>query len=264
MNESVVGQQSKITQMIETILSSLYMLPFMVLHPDIMSRIKKRLQNNDYKDRRQVVDDLTALITNDGQEIDITVDISLGKQSEKKRISFKREDIDRCCAEIEKKISSFNLTMVLEEQLQQNPVSAKISAALKSRFPNLTEGTLRTKACKISLCKDEEDWKRMVKELIQENENNAKGALFQKYSFFPSGKTQPRSEEFFHQYVAAFHFYRMLFKWTQRGAAIPVPLRKVNIKDFLNFHCFALIRNSFRRPTPMMQSLALTSSRTNR
>ena len=84
MNESVVGQQSKITQMIETILSSLYMLPFMVLHPDIMSRIKKRLQNNDYKDRRQVVDDLTALITNDGQEIDITVDISLGKQSEKK------------------------------------------------------------------------------------------------------------------------------------------------------------------------------------
>ena len=119
MNESVVGQQSKITQMIETILSSLYMLPFMVLHPDIMSRIKKRLQNNDYKDRRQVVDNLTALITNDGQEIDITVDILLGRQSEKKRISFKRQDIDRCYVEIEKKITSFNLTMVLEEQLQQ-------------------------------------------------------------------------------------------------------------------------------------------------
>ena len=87
----------KITQMIETILSSLYMLPFMVLHPDIMSRIMKRLQNNEYKDRRQVVDDLTALITNDGQDIHVTVEISLGKESEKRRISCKREDIDRCC-----------------------------------------------------------------------------------------------------------------------------------------------------------------------
>ena len=237
MNESVEGQQSMITQMIEPILSSLYILPFMVLHPDIMSRIKKRLQNNEYKDRRQVVDDLTTLITTDGQEIDITVVISLGKQSEKKRISCKREDIDRCYAEIEKKISSFNLTMVLEEHLQQNPVSAKIFAALKSRFPNLPEETLKAKACKISLCKDEEEWKRMIKELNQENENNAPGAVFQKYSFFPSWKTQPRSEEFFHQYASAFYFYRMLSKWTEPGAVIPVPLRKVNNKDFLNLHC---------------------------
>ena len=258
MNESVDGQQSKITQMIETILSSLYMLPFMALYSDNMSRIKKRLQNNEYKDRRQVVEDLTTLITNDGQEIDITVEISLGRESEKRRISFKREDIDRCCVEIEKKISSFNLTMVLEEQLQQNPVSAKIFAALKSRFPNLTEETLKAKACKISLCKEEEEWKMIVKELNQENENNAPGAVFQKYSFFPSGKAQPRSEEFFHQYIAAFQFYRMLSKWTQCGAVIPVPLRKVKIKTFLNFHCFVVIRNSSRWPTPMMQSPALT------
>ena len=237
MNESVEGQQSKITQMIETILSSLYMLPFMALYSDNMSRIKKRLQNNEYKDRRQVVEDLNTLITNDGQEIDITVEISLGRESEKRRISFKREDIDRCCVEIEKKISSFNLTMVLEEQLQQNPVSAKIFAALKSRFPNLPEETLKAKACKISLCKDEEEWKRDIKELSQENENNAPGAVFQKYSFFPSGKTQPRSEEFFHQYIAAFYFYRMLSKWSLPGAVIPVPLRKVYFKNFLNFHC---------------------------
>ena len=226
----------RITQRIETILSSLYVLPFMVLHRDTISRNKKRLQNNEYKDRRQVVDDLTALITNDGQEIDITVDISLGKQSEKKRISFKKEDIDRCCVEIEKKISSCNLTMVLEEQLQQNPVSAKIFAALKSRFLNLTEGTLKEKACKISLCKNEEEWKRMVKE---ENENNdAPGAAFQKYSFFPTRQTELRIDELVHKYVAAFHFYRMLSKWTQRGAVIPVPLRKVNLKEFLNFHWF--------------------------
>ena len=155
--------------------------------------------------------------------------------------------------------------MVLEEQLQQNPVSAKIFAALKSRFPNLTEGTLRAKACKISLCKDEEEWKRVVKELNQENENNAPGAVFKKYSFFPSGQKEIKSEEIFQQYVAAFHFYRMLSKWTQHehGVVIPVPLRKVNIKDFLNFHCIVFIHNSSRWPTPIMQSPALTSSRTN-
>ena len=237
MNESVEGQQSKITQMIETILSSLYMLPFMALYSDNMSRIKKRLQNNEYKDRRQVVEDLNTLITNDGQEIDITVEISLGRESEKKRISFKREDVDRCCEAIEKKISSFNLTMVLEEQLQQNPVSAKIFAALKSRFPNFSEETLKAKACKISLCKGEDEWMTVVKELNQENENNAPEAVFQKYSFFPSRQTELRSDELVHQYIAAFHFYRMLPKWTLPGAVIPVPLRKVYFKNFLNFHC---------------------------
>ena len=97
MNESVEGQQSKITQMIETILSSLYMLPFMALYSDNMSRIKKRLQNNEYKDRRQVVEDLNTLITNDGQEIDITVEISLGRESEKRRISFKRGHRQMLC-----------------------------------------------------------------------------------------------------------------------------------------------------------------------
>ena len=169
-----------------------------------------------------------------------------------------REDYDKCIKEIAMQISSIDLTYSIEEQLQQNPVPVKILAVLKDRFPNLTEETLKAKACKISLCKDEEEWKRMIKELNQENENNAPGAVFQKYSFFPSAKAQARSEEFFHQYIAAFQFYRMLSKWTQCGAVIPVPLRKVKIKTFLNFHCFVVIRNSSRWPTPIMQSPALT------
>ena len=81
----------------------------------------------------------------------------------------------------------------------------------------------------------------MVKELNQENKNNAQGAVFKKYSFFPSGKTELRSDELVHQYIAAFHFYRMLSKWTQPGAVIPVPLRKVeraNMKFFDNYHSF--------------------------
>ena len=115
-------------------------------------------------------------------------------------------------------ISSIDLTYSLEEHLKQNPLAAKILAALKERFPNLIEETLSAKACKISLCKGEEEWKRMIKELNQENENNAQGAVFKKYSFFPSGKTQPGSVEFIHQSIAAYHFYRMLSKWSQPNA----------------------------------------------
>ena len=122
----------------------------------------------------------------------------------------------------------------------------------------MSEETLKAKACKISLCKNEEEWKRMVKEVNQENKNNAPGAAFQKYSFFPSRQTELRMDELVHQYVAAFHFYRMLSKWTQRGAVIPVPLRKVNIKEFLNLVSLVFIHDSFRWPTAMMQSPALT------
>ena len=115
-------------------------------------------------------------------------------------------------------ISSIDLTYSLEEHLKQNPLAAKILAALRNRFLNVSEETLRAKACKISLCKDEGDWKTLVKELSQENENNAQGAVFKKYSFFPSGKTQPGSVEFIHQSIAAYHFYRMLSKWSQPNA----------------------------------------------
>ena len=231
--------------MIETIISSIFMIPFIVRNPLLFDEINRKLQNDEI-DKRQVLDELSALINCNEKPSHLTIEILLQNDKKKRTLMISREDHDKCVREIIMKISSIDLTYSVEKQLQQNPLAAKILAVLKDRFPNVSEGTLRANACKISLCKDEEDWKRMVKELIQENENNAKGALFQKYSFFPSGKIQPRSEEFFHQYVAAFHLYRMLFKWTQRGAVIPVPLRKVNIKDFLNFHCFALIRNLFR------------------
>ena len=248
--------------MIETIISSLFMIPFIVRNPLLFDEINRKLQNNEI-DKRQVLDELSALINCNEKPSHLTIEILLQNDKKKRTLMISREDHDKCVREIIMKISSIDLTYSVEKQLQQNPLAAKILAVLKDRFPNVSEGTLRANACKISLCKDEVEWKRVVKELNQENENNALGAVFQNYSFFPSGKTQPRSEEFFHQYIAAFHFYRMLSKWTQHGVVIPVPLRKVNIKDFLNFHCIVFIHNSSRWPTPIMQSPALTSSRTN-
>ena len=223
--------------MIDTIISSIFMIPFIVRNPLLFDEINRKLQNNEI-DKRQVLDELSALINCNEKPSHLTIEILLQNDKKKRTLMISREDHDKCVREIIMKISSIDLTYSVEKQLQQNPLAAKILAVLKDRFPNVSEGTLRANACKISLCKDEKDWKRMVKELIQENENNAKGALFQKYSFFSSGKTQPRSEEFFHQYIAAFHFYRMLSKWTQPGAVIPVPLRKVNNRVFLIFLFF--------------------------
>ena len=223
--------------MIETIISSLFMIPFIVRNPLLFDEINRKLQNNEI-DKRQVLDELSALINCNEKPSHLTIEILLQNDKNKRTLMISREDHDKCVREIIMKISSIDLTYSIEKQLQQNPLAAKILAALKDRFPNLTEETLRTKACKISLCKGEEEWKRMIKELNQENENNAQGAVFQKYSFFPSGKTQPRSEEFLHQYIAAFHFYQRLSKWTQPGAVIPVPLRKVNNRGFLIFPFF--------------------------
>ena len=216
--------------MIDTIISSLFMIPFIARNPLLFDEIKRKLQNNDYKDKRQELDVLTALISCDEKPSELTIEILLPNDKKERTLLIKREDYDKCIKEIAMKISSIDLTFSVEKQLQQNPISAKILAVLKDRFPNVSEGTLRAKACKISLFKGEEEWKRVIKEVNQENENNAPGAVFQKYSFFPSGQTELRSDELVDQYIAAFHFYRMLSKWILPNAVIPVPLRKVNIK----------------------------------
>ena len=216
--------------MIDTIISSLFMIPFIARNPLLFDEINRKLQNNDYKDKRQELDVLTALISCDEKPSELTIEILLPNDKKERTLLIKREDYDKCIKEIAMKISSIDLTFSVEKQLQQNPISAKILAVLKDRFPNVSEGTLRAKACKISLFKGEEEWKRVIKEVNQENENNAPGAVFQKYSFFPSGQTELRSDELVDQYIAAFHFYRMLSKWILPNAVIPVPLRKVNIK----------------------------------
>ena len=221
--------------MIETIISSIFMIPFIVRNPLLFDVINRKLQNNDYKDKRQEFNDLNALISCDEKPSELTIEIRLPNDKKNRKLLITIEDNDKCVREIKKKISSIDLTYSLEEHLEEDPLAAKMLAALRNRFLNVSEETLRAKACEISLCKDEEEWKRMVKELTQENENNAQGAVIKKYSFFPSGKTQPRSEEFFHQYIAAYHFYQMLSKWCLPNAVIPVPLRKVNIRDFLIF-----------------------------
>ena len=105
--------------MIETIISSLFMIPFIVRNPLLFDEINRKLQNNDYKDKRQGLDELTALISCDEKPSDLTIEIRLPNEKKNRALLITREDNDKCIKEIAMKISSFDLTYSIEEQLQQ-------------------------------------------------------------------------------------------------------------------------------------------------
>ena len=235
MESSETNHNMNFKRMIETILSSLFMLPFIIRNPLLIEEINRKLQKNDFKDKRKVLHDLTTLISFDEKQTMFTMDTWLQNDAEKRQIFLTKEDIDRCFKEIEKKISSIVLIISFEEQLERNPLSGKIFIALKGRFPHVDEETLKSKTLLQSMSNNEEGWKRVVKILSQENENNNPGAVFKQFSFFPSWQSELQSKKLVHQHIAAFHFYRMLAKWTNTNEVIPVPLRKVDINVFLNF-----------------------------
>ena len=79
--------------------------------------------NNDYKDKKQVLDDLTALISCDEKPSDLTIEILLPNDKKKRTLLITTEDYDKCIKEIAMKISSIDLTYSVEEQLQKNPLS---------------------------------------------------------------------------------------------------------------------------------------------
>ena len=138
MESSEKNHNMNFKRMIETILSSLFMLPFIVRNPLLIEEINRKLQN-DFKDKRQVLHDLTTLISFDEKQTMFTMDTWLQNDAEKRQIFLPKEDVDRCLKEIEKKISSIALTISFEEQLERNPLSGKIFIALKGRFPRVDE-----------------------------------------------------------------------------------------------------------------------------
>ena len=135
--------QSKMKEMIETITASHFMLPLTQIDPDINDKIKRSLQSTDYKDEKHVFNDLTALISYDDKQMNLTLDVLLGDETETRRIVFNREDIKISVQEIITKISSIALAVSFEEQLRQNPLSTRIFKALKDRFPNVSKETLK-------------------------------------------------------------------------------------------------------------------------
>ena len=111
---------SKFKSMIETIIFSLFLLPFIVRNPLLIDEINRQIQNNDNKVKRQALDDLIALINCDEKPSDLTIEILLPNDKNNRTLVITREDNDKCIREIAMKISSMDLTYSVEEQLQQN------------------------------------------------------------------------------------------------------------------------------------------------
>ena len=237
--ESVLEDQRMldVKSMINVITLSLCALPFLKSSPMGIDDIEDKLEKRKYKNTRQVFRDLTEVFKErNDKTFEIAIEID-NKERRRHRITVTKEDMEKLGIEMTKRLTTLADIFSVEDQLRENPLAGKILTSLRTRFPNVTEEKLKTEACKISTC-NEEEWKQIVATIHQENENNKPGAVYKKFRFFPSQRIDVEAE---HQHIAGFQFYKMLAKWTQPGAVIPVPLRKVeraNMKFFDNYHSF--------------------------
>ena len=158
------------------------------------------------------------------------------------------DDTEKIAKEMKAKLTSEAQKLLIEEQLTESPKAGKILAVLKSRFSNISEERLKMAATRLAR-NQEGEWKDIVQELHQDNENMKSGAIYQKFSYFPSRGGLELSREYpIHQCIAGFQFYKMMMKWS--NACIPVPLRKVSI----NWH--ENIEIVINRPTVHIHQVA--------
>ena len=136
------------------------------------------------------------------------------------------DDTEKIAKEMKAKLKSEAQKLLIEEQLTESPISGKILAVLKNRFSNISEEHLKMAATRLAR-NQEGEWKDIVQELHQDNENMKPGAIYQKFSFFPSKNGEMTGEYAIHHCIAGFHFFKMITKWTESSSSIPVPLRKV-------------------------------------
>ena len=226
-NQNMVDFKSKLN----ALTSSLFALCFLKANPGGIDDIEEKLEKRKYKNTSEVFQDLYDLFsTKNAQTLEMTLTIKIDDKEHQHMIVVPKEDMEHMSMEMKKRINSLAEKVSIEDQLRENPLPVKILTALKNRFPNVTEEKLKANACNISMMRREEEWKKVVKELNQENENNKADAVYKKFSLFPSGYSHLEGENKVQQHIAGFHFYRMMAKWSQPGSVIPVPLRKVNIE----------------------------------
>ena len=229
--EYIVEDQSTLAlkSMVNAMTLSVPALPFLKGNPIGLDDIEDKLEKRKYENKRQVFRDLTEVFKHRNDKT-FKIIIEIDDKERQHKISVTKEEMEKLGIEMTKRVSALAEKVSTEDQLRENGLAGKIFVALKTRFPNVAENELKAKACKILTC-NEEEWKKIVMRLNQENENNKPGTVYKRFRFFPSHQVEVEGEEVFHQYIAGLHFYRMMAKWTQPGAIIPVPLRKVDSKD---------------------------------
>ena len=250
--EYIVEDQSLLAlkSIINAMTLSLHALPFLKANPMGLDDIEDMLEKRTYKNRKQVFRDLTEVFKH-RNENSFEIIIEIDDKDRRHRITVTKEEMEKLGIEMTKRVAALAETISIDDQIRENPLTGKIFFALKNRFSNVAEDELKAKACKISTC-NEEEWKKIVMRLNEENENNKPGTVYKRFRFFPSQQLEVEGEEAVHQYIAGLHFYRMMAKWTQPGAAIPVPVRKVDRNDIfctflVTFHSLLLLGSQSAR-----------------
>ena len=111
MDDSEEIHQLKMKQVVDMIMSSLLILPFMKLNPEGIDKINKRLKKKEYKDKNQ---DLTSVISHESNQEDFTMEILLENEDSKRRIVIKRDDMISIIEQMKKKITYMTMTLSFE------------------------------------------------------------------------------------------------------------------------------------------------------
>ena len=232
---SLIENETKMRmlKMIDSFDSSIFAVPYLSSHPCVdacapksIHDIKEKLKKNGYINTHQVFQDIDAIFSKEIHQDSFKTHVLLGNGEIERSIVVFLVDKEKIAQEMKAKLAREAQNLFIEEQERAMPMARKILAVLKNRFPNISETHLKLAAFKL-VCNQEGEWKNLVQELHQENENMKPGAIYQKFSFFPSKDVEMTGEYAIHQCIACFHFYRMMTKWTEPSSPIPVPLRKV-------------------------------------
>ena len=232
---SLIENETKMRmlKMIDCFASSIFAVPYLSSHPCVDARapksihdIKEKLKKNGYINTRQVFQDIDVIFSKENHQDSFKTHVLFDNgEIERSTVVF-LVDKEKIAQEMKAKLAREAQNLFIDEQVRAVPMARKILAVLKNRFPNISETHLKLAAFKL-VCNQEGEWKNLVQELHQENENMKPGAIYQKFSFFPSKDVEMTGEYAIHQCIACFHFYRMMPKWTEPSSPIPVPLRKV-------------------------------------
>ena len=224
----------KMVKIVHKFASNVFTFPFLsnyifedVCDPNSTSDIKEKLHKNGYVNAEQVFLDMEKVFTQKRPKDSFKVYLQIENEESQRSMVIFPDDTEKIAKEMKAKLTSEAQKLLIEEQLTESPKAGKILAVLKSRFSNISEEHLKMAATRLAR-NQEGEWKDIVQELHQDNENMKPGAIYKKFSYFPSRGGLELSREYpIHQCIAGSQFYKMMMKWS--NACIPVPLRKVSI-----------------------------------
>merc|ERR1719447_814921 len=191
-----------------------------------IDEIKERLAKEAYMTTNEIFDDMEEVFDSKNDRNKEEISFMLNNDNIERRVCINTDEKGKMGEEMKLKLIQWTEKTFLDETMEERPVAGKIFTALQKRFPHVGEEELKVQACEVAHSK-EDIWKRIVRELNQKNENRKPDAIYQKFRFASPRHLELDGEHAVHKYIAGYQFYKMMMKWAEPGASIPIPLRKV-------------------------------------